>query len=165
MPVTTRRRATLTLTAATGRLRQAVTADDQWPSGYYEVQLTIDVDGKTRQSHAFFVVRPSASSANTILLQLATNTWHAYNDFAGRNLYTGNTRASLQRPMARGYLFKPAGAGRRVTTTNPPDRDMNAHVGYIRMNHLSGGRARPGGPTGSGRSSPGPSATATALMS
>ena len=39
--------------------------------------------------------------------------------------------------MARGYLFKPPGAGRRVTTTNPPDRDMNTHVGYLRMNHLS----------------------------
>ncbi|MDG2438360.1 MAG: hypothetical protein P8M10_03520, partial [Ilumatobacter sp.] len=72
-----------------------VAADDQWPSGYYEVQLTIDVGGKSRQSHAFFVVRPRANSTNTILLQLATNTWHAYNDFAGRNLYTGNTRASL----------------------------------------------------------------------
>jgi hypothetical protein len=123
-----------------------VAADDQWPSGYYEVQLTIDVGGKSRQSHAFFVVRPSANSTNTILLQLATNTWHAYNDFAGRNLYTGNTRASLKRPMARGYLHKPAGAGRRVTTTNPPDRDMNAHVGYIRMNHLSGWAGSAGWP-------------------
>jgi hypothetical protein len=115
----------------------SVTTGDDWTSGYYEVLLTIDVGDKTRQSHAFFVVRPTADSTNTILLQLATNTWHAYNDFAGRNLYTGNTRASLQRPMARGYLYKPPGAGRRVTTTNPPDRDMNTHVGYIRMNHLS----------------------------
>lgn len=108
-----------------------------WTSGYHEVVLTIDVDGKRRRSHAFFVVRPRPDSANTILLQLATNTWHAYNDFAGRNLYNGNTHASLRRPMARGYLFKPPGAGRRVTTTHPPDRDMNTHVGYVRMNHLS----------------------------
>ncbi len=114
-----------------------VTAGNDWSSGYYEVVLTIDVDGTTRTSHAFFVVRPAASSTNTILLQLATNTWHAYNDFAGRNLYNGNTHASLQRPMSRGYLFKPPGAGRRVATTNPPDRDMNTHVGYLRMNHLS----------------------------
>lgn len=115
----------------------SVPVADHWRSGYYEVQLTIDVDGKERRSHAFFVVRPTASSTNTILLQLATNTWHAYNDFGGRNLYTGGTHASLQRPMARGYLYKPPGAGRRVTTTNPPDRDMNTHVGYVRMNHLS----------------------------
>ena len=115
----------------------SITAGADWASGYYEVVLTIDVDGKTRRSHAFFVVRPTADSENTILLQLATNTWHAYNDFAGRNLYNGNTRVSLQRPMSRGYLFKPPGAGRRVTTTNPPDRDMNTHVGYLRLNHLS----------------------------
>ncbi len=115
----------------------SVVANDDWASGYYEVLLTIDVDGKKRTSHAFFVVRPKADSQNTILLQLATNTWHAYNDFGGRNLYNGGTHSSLQRPMARGYLHKPEGAGRRVTTTNPPDRDMNTHVGYIRMNHLS----------------------------
>jgi hypothetical protein len=115
----------------------SIAAGSDWASGYYEVVLTIDVDGTTRRSHAFFVVRPTADSTNTILLQLATNTWHAYNDFAGRNLYTGNTRASLQRPMSRGYLFKPPGAGRRVATTNPPDRDMNTHVGYLRLNHLS----------------------------
>ncbi len=115
----------------------AVTAADEWRSGYYEVQLTVDIDGHARRDHAFFVVRPPADSANTILLQLATNTWHAYNDFGGRNLYTGSTHAALQRPMARGYLHKPAGAGRRVATTNPPDPDMNTHVGYLRRHHLS----------------------------
>ena len=114
-----------------------LTAGADWRSGYYEVVLTIDVDGKLRRDHAFFVVRPPADSANTILLQLATNTWHAYNDFGGSNLYTGATTVSLQRPMSRGYLFKPAGAGRRVTTTSPPDPDMNSHVGYLRQNKLS----------------------------
>jgi len=115
----------------------AVSTDAGWRSGYYEVLLAIDVDGRRRESHAFFVVRPPADSPNTILLQLATNTWHAYNDFGGQNLYTGGTHASLQRPMARGYLHKPEGAGRRVTTTHPPDRDMNTHVGYVRLNRLS----------------------------
>jgi hypothetical protein len=114
-----------------------VVVDDHWQSGYYEVVLTIDVDGRTRRSHAFFVVRPTAASTNTILLQLATNTWHAYNDFGGRNLYNGGTHVSLQRPMSRGYLYKPPGAGRRVTTIHPPDRDMNAHVGYLTKNKLS----------------------------
>lgn len=125
---------------------QQITAGDDWSSGYYEVLLTADVEGKQRQTHAFFVVRPKPDSTNTILLQLATNTWHAYNDFAGRNLYNGGTHASLQRPMARGYLYKPDGAGRRVTTTNPPDRDMNTHVGYIRLNHLSGWAGSAGWP-------------------
>jgi len=114
-----------------------ITADPSWRSGYYEVVLTIDVNGKARRDHAFFVLRPPAGSPNTILLQLATNTWYAYNDFGGHNLYTGGTISSLQRPMARGYLHKPAGAGRRVTTTHPPDPDMNTHVGYLRHHHLS----------------------------
>ena len=73
-------------------------AQPGWRSGYYEVVLTIDVDGKARRDHAFFVLRPPAGAPNTILLQLATNTWHAYNDFGGHNLYTGATTSSLQRP-------------------------------------------------------------------
>lgn len=109
-----------------------------WPSGYYEVVLEIDVDGKARRDHAFFVVRPEVGRPTApVLLALSTNTWHAYNDFGGRNLYTGGTSVSLQRPMSRGYLHKPPGAGRRVTTTHPPDPQMATHVGYLRLNHLS----------------------------
>ena len=44
---------------------------------------------------------------------------------------------SLQRPMSPGYLYKPPGLGRRVTTTAPPDPQMAAHVGYLALNHLS----------------------------
>ena len=118
----------------------ALTIDigDDWRSGYYDVVLEIDVDGKTRRDHAFFVVRPKVGApAAPRLLVLATNTWHAYNDFGGSNLYTGATTVSLQRPMSAGYLHKPPGAGRRVTTTNPPDPQMATHVGYVRLNHLS----------------------------
>jgi hypothetical protein len=115
-----------------------VEVDPGWRSGYYDVVLEIDVDGKRRRSHAFFVVRPtSGASTASILLALATNTWHAYNDFGGRNLYTGGTHVSLQRPMSAGYLYKPPGLGRRVTTTAPPDPQMAAHVGYLQLNHLS----------------------------
>ncbi len=112
--------------------------ESAWRSGYYEVVLEIDVDGKRRRSHAFFVVRPRIGAPTaSILLALATNTWHAYNDFGGRNLYTGGTQVSLQRPMAPGYLSKPPGLGRRITTTVPPDPHMAAHVGYLALNHLS----------------------------
>jgi hypothetical protein len=112
--------------------------DPGWRSGYYEVVLEIDVDGKARRDHAFFVVRPEVGRPTApILLALSTNTWHAYNDFGGRNLYTGGTAVSLQRPMSLGYLHKPPGAGRRVTTTHPPDPQMATHVGYLRLNHLS----------------------------
>ncbi len=118
-----------------------IAVDPSWRSGYHEVVLEIDVGGKVRRDHAFFVVRPQPTDpapAGRVLLALATNTWHAYNDFGGRNLYTGGTSASLQRPMARGYLHKPPGAGRRVTTVHPPDPQMATHVGYLRLNHLSG---------------------------
>jgi hypothetical protein len=116
----------------------AIAVEPSWRSGYYEVALEIDVGGKIRRDHAFFVVRPKTGAPTArILLALATNTWNAYNDFGGRNLYTGGTSVSLQRPMARGYLEKPPGAGRRVTTTHPPDPQMAAHVGYIQLNHLS----------------------------
>ncbi len=112
--------------------------DPAWSSGYYEVVMTIDVDGKTRRDFAFFVVRPTVASSGRILLALATNTWHAYNDFGGPNLYTGGTTVSMQRPMSAGYLFKPPGKGRRVTGTGAPDPQNAAHVGYVQLNHLSG---------------------------
>ncbi|HEY1827459.1 MAG TPA: N,N-dimethylformamidase beta subunit family domain-containing protein, partial [Acidimicrobiales bacterium] len=89
--------------------------DSAWRSGYYEVVLEIDVDGKVRRDYAFFVVRPQPGAR--IVLALCTNTWHAYNDFGGPNLYTGGTHVSMQRPMSAGYLYKPPGRGRRVTGT------------------------------------------------
>jgi hypothetical protein len=106
-----------------------------WRSGYYEVVMEIDVGEKVRRDHAFFVVRPPSGAR--IVLALATNTWHAYNDFGGRNLYTGGTHVAMQRPMAAGYLHKPPGKGRRVTGTGAPDPQNAAHVGYLRLNHLS----------------------------
>ena len=125
-------------TAAAGRRRSCSTSTATWRSGYYEVVLDVDVDGKPRRSHAFFVVRPAADAPTApVLLALSTNTWHAYNDFGGRNLYNGGTQVSLQRPMTPGYLYKPPGLGRRVTTTTPPDPQMAAHVGYLALNHLS----------------------------
>ena len=89
--------------------------DPAWRSGYYEVVMEIDVGEKVRRDYAFFVVRPAAGAR--IVLALATNTWHAYNDFGGPNLYTGGTHVAMQRPMAAGYLYKPPGKGRRVTGT------------------------------------------------
>jgi hypothetical protein len=109
-----------------------------WDSGYYEVLLAIDVDGKQRQSRAFFVVRPNlATTSARVLWALDTNTWHAYNDFGGRNLYSGATQVSLLRPMAPGYLHKPPGTGQRVTSLHPPDHRSASHVGYLMLHHLS----------------------------
>lgn len=115
---------------------RTIETGSDWRSGYYEVVLEIEVGEKVRRSHAFFVVRPAAGTE--IVLALSTNTWHAYNDFGGPNLYTGGTQVAMQRPMARGYLHKPPGKGRRVTGTGEPDPQNAAHVGYLTLNHLSG---------------------------
>jgi hypothetical protein len=114
----------------------ALDVEPTWRSGYYEVVMEIDVGEKVRRDYAFFVVR--SSPGTRLVLALATNTWHAYNDFGGQNLYTGGTHVALQRPMAAGYLYKPPGKGRRVTGTGEPDPQNAAHVGYIQINHLSG---------------------------
>jgi hypothetical protein len=111
-----------------------VDVDPSWRSGYYEVVMEIDVGDKIRRDYAFFVVRPQSAR---IVLALATNTWNAYNDFGGTNLYNGGTHVSMQRPMSAGYLHKPMGKGRRVTGTGAPDPQNAAHVGYIQLNHLS----------------------------
>ena len=100
--------------------------DPAWRSGYYEVVMEIDVGEKVRRDRAFFVVRPSHAR---IVVALSTNTWHAYNDFGGPNLYTGGTHVAMRRPMAAGYLYKPPGKGRRVTGTGAPDPQNAAHVG------------------------------------
>src|SRR6476646_7416759 len=110
--------------------------DASWRSGYYAVVMEIDGGEKVRRDYAFFVVRPASGAR--IVLALASNTWHAYNDFGGPNLYTGGTHVAMQRPMAAGYLSKPPGKGRRVTGTGAPDPQNAAHVGYIQLNHLSG---------------------------
>ena len=123
-----------------------VDVDDTWESGYYEVLLSGDDAGRAVQDRAFVVVRPSPTSDRTTLLVLGTNTWHAYNDFGGTNLYNGGTQVSLQRPMAAGYLFKPPGLGRRVASVHPPDPQIAAHFGYLTLNHLSGWAGSAGWP-------------------
>ena len=93
--------------------------DPAWRSGYYEVVMEIAVGDKVRARLTFFVVRPS--SGTRIVIALTTNTWHAYNDFGGPNLYTGGTQVAMRRPMSAGYLYKPPGKGRR--------RDGNGRAG------------------------------------
>ncbi len=112
-----------------------LSVDPLWRSGYYEVVMEIDVGDKVRRNIAFFVVRPSPGTR--VVIALATNTWHAYNDFGGTNLYTGGTQVAMRRPMSAGYLHKPPGKGRRVTGTGEPDPQNAAHVGYLLINHLS----------------------------
>jgi hypothetical protein len=76
-----------------------------WPSGYYQVLLRAEEDGRQAQGEAFFVVRPVRPGRDAkILLQLCTNTYNAYNTYGGSSLYTGpreqGRRVSFDRPYA-----------------------------------------------------------------
>ncbi len=96
----------------------AVRIPPGWPSGYYEVVLrAIDPgSGHVAEHLACFAVRPGPAAAGEragrMLLMLATNTYNAYNDWGGPNLYMGATRVSFRRPFAPGFLKKPEPAVR-----------------------------------------------------
>lgn len=83
---------------------------DDWEPGFHLVTLTAHRAPAGRDvAHACFVVRrraddPSQASA---LLVLDTNTWHAYNTWGGRSLYTGGSTVSHARPFGRGILCRP----------------------------------------------------------
>jgi hypothetical protein len=107
-----------------------------WRSGYYEVVVRTEVAAR-HEAIGFFVVRAAEPDDRRPLLVLTTNTWNAYNDFGGSNLYTGGTHASFARPMAPGFLRKPGGPGSRVAVVDAPDRAMRAHVTYLRDHQFS----------------------------
>ena len=67
-----------------------IPTDRLWRSGLYIVRLS-----GADQPSAWFVVRSPLPSADRTLLVLSTNTWNAYNDFGGRNLYTGAVALSF----------------------------------------------------------------------
>jgi hypothetical protein len=81
-----------------------------WEPGFHLVTLTAhDAPAGHDVAHACFVVRrrvddPAPARA---LLVLDTNTWHAYNTWGGRSLYTGGTAVSHARPFGRGMLWRP----------------------------------------------------------
>jgi len=108
-----------------------VDVPESWRSGYYEVSLRTRA-GFRHDALGFFVVRASSVDPSRPLMALTTNTWNAYNDFGGRNLYSRGTRVSFARPMAPGLLKKPDGPGSRVAVVDAPDRAMHAHVTYVR---------------------------------
>lgn len=92
----------------------------EWPSGYYAVTLTAGDE----RADAYFVVRPAADGPKApTLLVLSTTTYNAYNDWGGPSLYTGGTRVSFERPMARGFLVKPEPIGRMMQTDHDPEAE------------------------------------------
>ncbi len=103
---------------------------EHWRSGYYEVVLRAGAEFR-QERVGFFVVRAVHPRPEVPLLVLTTNTWNAYNDFGGDNLYTGGTRVSFARPLAPGLLRKPRGPGDRVAVVDAPDPTMQAHIRYL----------------------------------
>ncbi len=92
-----------------------LTIPDDWPSGYYAVRLSVSDRGgefthrnrRSAEGDCFFVVRPKEPGRDaTILLQLATNTYNAYNNWGGYSLYAYHARDKVQ--------------GRRVSFDRPP---------------------------------------------
>lgn len=91
---------------------------EDWRSGYYAVTLTAG----DQRADAFLVVRPGANAPRApMILVLATTTWNAYNDWGGPSLYTGGTKVSFERPLARGFLDKPQPMRRKMQPE--PDRE------------------------------------------
>ena len=87
-------------------------------------------------SHAFFVVRAAEPGRDTsILMVLGTNTYNAYNKWGGACLYTGSPRVSFQRPLERGFVWKPTDPdgfdGRVMNLTAEPDPDHRRLQAYL----------------------------------
>ncbi len=82
----------------------------EWRSGFYLVTMTAHaVDADRSVAHAGFVVRGADDVADRrrVLYVLPTNTWHAYNTWGGKSLYTGGSKVSFHRPFCRGMLSRP----------------------------------------------------------
>lgn len=85
-------------------------ADPTWTSGFYLITLTAHgVPTDRSVAHACFVLRSRAEieARARILYVLPTNTWHAYNTWGGKSLYTGGSKVSFARPFCRGMLSRP----------------------------------------------------------
>jgi hypothetical protein len=97
-----------------------VTIPESWRSGYYQVALRAEDGGgkyvergrRTVQASCFFIVRAARPGADSrILVQLATNTYNAYNNWGGYSLYAYNGRAGVQ--------------GHRVSFQRPPSSQFS----------------------------------------
>jgi N,N-dimethylformamidase beta subunit-like protein len=103
---------------------------EDWRSGYHAVTLSSGEE----LADAFFVVRPK-HQVSPILLVLSTATFNAYNDWGGPSLYTGGTRVSFERPLARGFLTKPEPAARKAQAV--PDREALGYFAWAEEKGLS----------------------------
>lgn len=113
-----------------------------WQPGFYEVELCDNVDTSDRgRSQAFFVVKQQPSKRSASLLLLSTSTYSAYNNWGGGCLYTGETEVSMERPLERGYLRRPAAPfevdfdGRACNVSVPSDPTHRELMDYQEQNN------------------------------
>lgn len=111
-----------------------------WDSGFYEVLFVADPADETLAAPAFFVLRSTPGPARPkALLVLSTNTYNAYNDWGGDNLYTGGIKVSFKRPTAVGFLRRPDGElFRAATAAGTYDPDLARQHEYLAANRVSG---------------------------
>jgi hypothetical protein len=108
-----------------------------WPSGCYLVRMRPSGAPSADPATAFFVLRAERPTAAAVVV-LATNTWNAYNDFGGANLYTGATAVSFERPLAPGMLERPDGPGARLTDGARRYMEYTAAHGLGMWNGMAG---------------------------
>jgi hypothetical protein len=128
-------------------------AGEDWESGWYEAVLNaIRPDGSTVERRAGFVLRaPVGAPRSPILLELSLNTWNAYNDWGGSNLYVGGHTLSFRRPLAHGLLARPDALNHRnANTSAEPDLGGDAWSDHARAEKISSWSACSGWPTWEG---------------
>lgn len=125
-----------------------ITVGPDWRSGFYVAKLVL-VDGPEagRGARVPFVVRAAATARpSRVLVVEPVNTWQAYNDWAGRSLYTDPkpaVRVSFDRPYAPGldkpYLDWPLLRfldRYRYDVSYTTDADIDADPGQLRGHRL-----------------------------
>jgi hypothetical protein len=128
-------------------------AEDDWESGWYEAVLhAVRPDGSTVERRAGFVLRVAPGvTQSPILLELSLNTWNAYNDWGGSNLYVGGHTLSFRRPFAHGLLDRPdALQHRNANIADVPDLGGDAWSSHARAEKISSWSACAGWPTWEG---------------
>lgn len=103
---------------------------DSAPSGFYVIRARIadDRGGWREQDHGFFVLPARPGENAPILLIAASSTWAAYNDWGGACSYAAAQqpqglpfapRLSIHRPYARGFIWLPDNAPRKIADHSP----------------------------------------------
>ncbi len=89
-------------------MTDTLTVPADWTSGYYLAVFRLTSGPHTGQTgFAPFIVEAPAGDRSTILVQVPTNTWEAYNTWGGEGIYTNPeaVKASFDRPYAHRLLF------------------------------------------------------------